>query len=259
MENIEYALEVNTLNSSSFPLSIDFKNKGNYYQLYLTALSVSEIAHIIIKYSDKHLTLFDIDHNDYEKSLEKICSYNNLKYLKYDSENISIESYDLPKLLENICHYNFHMFDSNLFLDEITYLTFKENLSLNKSENILTSFQDINNYIDVHDDCYFYLETKNIELVKEIISYLLNLYFKLQNFKVSISPLIIDEILNGSLPLLLSPEIPSKKNHINNSFVIYNNFFHDYIYNGNNLISERYFKINSTDNNIEIINDRAFV
>ena len=170
---MNYAFEINKLGSSKFPLTYHYNNFGYYHSLNIAALSLSEISDLILKYSFQNLLIFGVSHYILKNKSEfytisEIADMNEVKYSKYDNENIAINKNELNKLID-FAHYNFKIFDIKKIPNELEYIELIDKIEEQKYEIVERNINDSNLWIDIHDDCYLYVESKFYELINEII------------------------------------------------------------------------------------------
>jgi len=174
LEN-EFALRANKLHYSDFPLEFQYKKFKNSFGLYISALSLKEVSDIINTFAFPNLNIFGVDHDWYDPelnaydTLRDVALSQNVPFHAYDNENIVIAREHLPNLLDGFCHFNFHFYDSPYILEEIEYIQNNHYISNSDGQgSILEGINDSSIWIDSHDDCYFYIETKSQSLLETI-------------------------------------------------------------------------------------------
>jgi hypothetical protein len=171
---MEYAFETNSLASSKFPLSYIQNNFENYQSLNIAALSLTEIVDLIVEYAFENLLIFGVDNLHFNKSndvlmtISEIADENKLRYIKYDNNNIIINKNELGKLI-NFNHYNFKILDMATIPNELEYIELIDNIEMKyKYEGVERIIHNSNLWIDIHDDCYLYTESKYIDYIMKI-------------------------------------------------------------------------------------------
>ena len=256
---MNYAFEINKLGSSKFPLTYHYNNLGYYHSLNIAALSLNEISDLILKYSFENLLIFGVSHcvlknkNEFS-TISEIADMNKVKYSKYDNENIVINKNDLDKLID-FAHYNFKVFDMNRIPNELEYIELIDKIEEQKYETIEGNINDSNLWIDIHDDCYLYIESKFYELINKIILRAIESLIK-SNIKNSISEIKCNETVFDFLKE--NNEVTIFNEYKNNNTIMFPIINKSYpwkqkeneIYTENEVINYLEYDINKNETNI---------
>lgn len=163
------AININSLNGVSFPVSIEFNKTQDFFRIYLTPISILEIIDLIPQNS---FLIFNVDANEYEnlnsltlkQLINKYSSYTKI----FDEETILLNKENLIRLLNEISHYNFCLIDAQpeIELNEVIQII---DLADKWNEIIVIKETSANVFLSSHDDCYMYFETASGNLAFEII------------------------------------------------------------------------------------------
>lgn len=164
------AIEINSLSARPFPITVDFSVKENFYRVFLTPISVSEIIELL---PYQLLLIFNVNSYEFDISREltlfEIVNERSSYLTKFDEETLLMEKKQVVKLLEEVSHYNFCLIDAvkEIGIDDVIQL-----IDLADKFNELTVIKetDSNFFLSSHDDCYFYFETNNKKLAFELVS-----------------------------------------------------------------------------------------
>lgn len=170
MESIENrAININSLNGSSFPVTIEFAKLNEIYRIYLTPISVLEIINLIPLNT---FLVFNVDANEYDglKAITlKQFADKYSAYLKvFDEETVLMEKEKIIQLLDEISHYNFCLIDvaKEIEIDKVIQII---DLADKWNEKTIIDELSTNVFLSSHDDCYLYLETNDENLALELI------------------------------------------------------------------------------------------
>lgn len=165
------AININSLNGNSFPVTIEFAKTNNIYRIYLTPISVLEMINLI---SLNTFLVFNVDANEFDEGLKSF----NLKqladkysaYLKaFDEETLLMNKEEFVQLLDEISHYNLCLIDVGMEtnIDKAIQII---DLADKWNEKTIIDELSANVFLSSHDDCYLYLETNNRNLAIELIA-----------------------------------------------------------------------------------------
>ncbi len=170
------AFSINCLIGMSFPFSYEVEKDGEVFGLYIYPTQLFSLADIFEKYAQEFLVVFDIDHywSDEVKGFPHISAFSRfaksqeIEFIEYDEETIGFEKKFLTKLLTDFSHYNFNFFDSTTApsfeqVYEDYFICKSHDWKIDKK--LLPKLNSSKLYVSSHDDCYLYLETKDINLL----------------------------------------------------------------------------------------------
>ena len=156
---------VTSTGASKFPLVYAYRDFGDYYSLNISVISLDEIVDIVQKYAHEKIMIFAVDH--YLDSISEIADDYGVRHFKYDNDNIIISKRDLKELID-FAHYNFKLLDANFEINEMEYLELLEKIQNNKYEKVEKDIANSNIWIDIHDNCFLYTESKSKKYLNEI-------------------------------------------------------------------------------------------
>ena len=163
------AININSLNGNSFPVTIELAKLNEIYQIYLMPTSVLEILDLIPLNT---FLVFNVDSNEYDGikpvTLKQLADKHSCYLEAFDEETLLIDKKSLIQLLIEISHYNFCLIDAGTEM-EIDKVIQVIDLSDKWNEKTIINELSANVFLSSHDDCYLYLETKNENLVLELI------------------------------------------------------------------------------------------
>lgn len=163
------AININSLNGNSFPVTIEFAKVNEIYRIYLTPISVLEIINLIPL---NIFLIFNVDANEYnglKPVTLKQLAYKYSSYLKtFDDETLLIDKENLVQLLNEISHYNFCLIDAKreTEIDKVIQVI---DFADKWNEKTVINELSANVFLSSHDDCYLYLETNDENLAFELI------------------------------------------------------------------------------------------
>lgn len=164
------AININSLNGNSFPVTVEFGKANEVYRIYLTPISILEVIDLIPLNT---FLVFNVDANEYYDGLKsftlKQLADKYSSYLKtFDEETLLISKESLIQLLNKISHYNFCLIDAGAEteIDKVIQII---DLADKWNEKTVINELSASIFLSSHDDCYLYLETSDENLALELI------------------------------------------------------------------------------------------
>jgi hypothetical protein len=164
------AVEINSLKARPFPITVDFSVKENFYCVFLTPMSVSEIIDLL-PYNT--FLIFNVDTYEFANSkalpLSDVVNKCSGYLTKFDEETLLMDKEQIVKFLDDVSHYNLCLIDAaeKIEIDKVIQI-----IDLADKLNELTVIEETksNFFLSSHDDCYFYFETNDENLAYDLIS-----------------------------------------------------------------------------------------
>jgi len=224
------AIEVNSLSARPFPITVDFSVKENFYRVFLTPISVSEIMESL---PYQFFLIFNVNSYEFDMSreltLSEIVNERSSYLTKFDEETLTMEKKQVVKLLEEVSHYNFCLIDAvkEIEIDDVIQII---DLADKFSELTVIKETNSNFFLSSHDDCYLYFETNDKNLAFKLISLqikiLVSIFSNQPTYKLNFEPselIIKDEV---SIVIPQNPTETSEKV----SWKIFEGTFKDFVY-----------------------------
>jgi hypothetical protein len=227
------ALKVNSLNGDPFPVTIAYSENENLFRVYLTPLSVAEMADLLPETS---FLVFNVDTNEFDESGSVTLSQAADRYSnfvkKFDDEILLMGKEQVIQLLLNVGHYNFNLIalEESIDVDKVLQV-----LDLAKRFGETTVVDKVGSqlYLNSHDDCYLYLETNDRTLAEKLISLqirtLIGVYLAISPDELTFSS--GDLIKNCPLSIVIPQVAEEKGGRV--FWQILDGTFKDYVYGQN--------------------------
>ena len=148
------AININSLNGNSFPVTVEFGKENEIYRIYLTPISVLEILNLIEL--DTFL-VFNVDSNEYDGTepitLKQLASKYSAYLETFDDETLLMDKEHIIRLLNEISHYNFCLIDTGTEtkIDKVIQII---DLADKWNEKTVIDELSANVFLSSHDDCY---------------------------------------------------------------------------------------------------------
>lgn len=249
--NNNRAININSLNGNSFPVTIEFAKTNNIYRIYLTPISVLEMINLL---SLNIFLVFNVDANEYDEGLRsftlKQLADKYAAYLKaFDEETLLMNKEELVQLLDEISHYNLCLIDAGIDtnLDKAIHII---DLADKWYEKTIINELSANVFLSSHDDCYLHLETNNRNLAVELIA------LQIKILVATISDCSFDSLELNINDVILEDEfsIVIPQNHIKTSeritWKIFEGTFKDFVYSKE--MKESKFELSFYESNRDI-------
>jgi hypothetical protein len=197
-----------------FPFSVSAQqHESGVATMDICALRIEDIGEVVGKYADNICIVYDVDTQtftnseghwlDFRETIEKLginCRF-------YGGKVISVMRPRFDELVHNIGHFNFHMFDLPSEPDDetmtrlhafATYCDFEE--------PILNKLEDSRLFLDSHDNCYLYIEARDLSFLKNVFARTLAIYCgtaakKFLRAPIENVPDLLDPFINSIFPL----------------------------------------------------------
>ena len=206
------AIEKNSLNGHPFPVSVEFSAKGDLFCVHSTPISVLEVIDLL---PSRTYLLFNIDTNEYDElatvPLSRVANDCSSFIRKIDDEVLLMSQEQIIKLLNHVSHYNFNLIDVDESISDELVLRILE-LTDKVGDSTVIDKSDSEVYLNSHDDCYLYIETKDRTLAEQLI------LLQIKTLVTTIGNKTIAEVtfdpqeilLNDPLSLVI-PQIPKEE------------------------------------------------
>ncbi len=171
------------LRGSPFPLSATFRQDvDGVFHISLFPLSVQEIADLLLNRVQDTCAVFDVDLHSYcgshQHSLEEVLEELEVSHDRLRPNCVTLSKSGLEKLIGEVGHYNFHMIDlpTGLGADDIAEMRpiLKDH---DQREAMLPKVHGSRVFLDTHDDCYLYVESRDVDLLYGVFARLMQIYF----------------------------------------------------------------------------------
>jgi hypothetical protein len=181
--------------------------------LLLHPLSIVDLCDFLEHFDS--LVVFGVSHYEDGTTLSGIAEARDVAHRAVDTETIVIAGGDLAHLLSAFDHYNFHTFDlparwteDDVIERVLNYHEFK----WGRTRPLLPHLPHSRFFLDSHDDCNLYLESRDDLLLKRVFERALQMYvgtvlFQASGFEGEIAPIpgeLLEELWpeNASLTML---------------------------------------------------------
>ena len=165
-----------------FPFSASGRKHVSIHTLDICAVALEDIRDIIEGDVAGVCLVYDVDHNIFSEQGDRVLDLVEaihqveLDCRTYDSRMIAVKSTKLGELAK-LLHFNLHLFDLRTEPDgdqASRLYAFATNFDF--EQPILSKLHDSNIFVDVHDDCYLYLEAREPKVSKRIFGRTLQTY-----------------------------------------------------------------------------------
>jgi hypothetical protein len=180
------AFSMNRHSGNFFPFCAAPKRWDNIYTFNIYPININDLIDLIKVYAQPIAVIFDVDHSrlsdDGEAflTLTEVASHFSIEHDSFGSDIVSVAKEKLDSLipeLESYNHYNLHLLDLAQIPSEeemieyyFAYYDHKLETPLLKQLNCATL------YLDSHDDCYLYIETRELDFLKAILARAIQIY-----------------------------------------------------------------------------------
>jgi hypothetical protein len=182
------AFTINRLVGPGGPMPFPFgaraygKTRG-VYALYLHAQAVIDLSDLLQDF--EMIAVFDVSHHTYDEEtnreipLAKTAVAEEVESRVVDLDTILIPGSALTELLLEFAHYNLHILDmpkdpsdDSVVVSVLKYHEYK----WSETDRLLHRLPDSRVFLDSHDDCYLYLESRDLRFLKKAFSRMLQIY-----------------------------------------------------------------------------------
>jgi hypothetical protein len=170
--------------------SMPFPFSAKAYSEIEGVCALSLHAQAVVDLSDlfqdfETIAVFDVSHHTYdletnrEMPLANTVNVEKVECRTVDVDTVLIQGSALSELLVDFSHYNLHILDmpkdppDDLVI--VSVLKCQE-YQWGETDRLLYELPDSRVFLDSHDDCYLYLESRDLRLLKKAFSRMLQIY-----------------------------------------------------------------------------------
>jgi hypothetical protein len=164
-------------NLEFFPFGASLQQPAaEIYSLSIFPQDLYTISDVIAEYAQALGVLFDVNH-DPPSYLHEIADEQGVPVYSCDAESLTLEMPYLHKFLSDFCHYNFRLFDLPRQIDNTTPIEEVRKVHAhNTPQAQLSELAFSSLFVESHDDCYVFIEARQLSLLKAIFRRTLHLY-----------------------------------------------------------------------------------
>lgn len=223
------ALTINTLGGQPFPVSASIEHEGDLTIGYLFPIQLRDLADLVVDVTQPNLLLFGLDRSDYiqneagdfivrpiEDALRDI-----VEPLANEDGELILRSVDLPRVFGDMETYNAHIVDLPSTEVDIADLWCTGLGHDFRSGPVLPEYPTSRLFVDSHDDCYVYVESREPELPLRMIARLLSTFAATALFNAGASashvtqptPQFVSEVLGDKGEFGAAQELAEATDH----------------------------------------------
>ena len=166
--------------SRRFPIWVERSSRGSVTSMRLGPIRIADFADLAI--AQQHVFVFDVEHLSgtqdddgtwHQRSLAAAATELGAHPISGDDENILLTNRGFQALAAELGHYQMSALSLEERATDLADVWARAAQAAEHGDCVLDAVKQATAYVNIHDDCYVYFETRNGEVAKALVARLI--------------------------------------------------------------------------------------